>query len=184
MQFLADLWLPVVVSAALVFVVSSVMHMALGYHKRDHGRVPDEEAVLAALRAAGLSPGTYTFPACTSMQEMASPETAAKYAKGPVGYLVVRPNGRPAMGAPLLQWFLLSLLIGLLCAYAAHHALGPGARGAEVFRLVGVVALAGYALGTIQDSIWKGLPWGVAAKFVADGVVYGLVTAATFAWLG
>ena len=32
-------------------------------------------------------------------------------------------------------------------------------------------------------SIWKGLRWSVTIKFVIDGIIYGLVTAATFAWM-
>jgi len=52
-----------------------------------------------------------------------------------------------------------------------------------VFRVVGTAAILGHAVGSLQDSIWKGVRWGVTAKFVFDGVVYGLVTAGTFAWL-
>jgi hypothetical protein len=181
--FVADLWLPIVLSAVLVFVVSSVVHMVLPVHRKDHARLPGEEGLLAAMRAAGVTPGTYAFPGCTSMKDMASPETVAKYDQGPVGFMTVRPNGPPAIGPALLKWFLLSLLIGLLGAYAGHHALPHGAAGSAVFRIVGTVAVAGYALGAIQDSIWKGMPWRVSAKFVVDGAVYGVVTAATFAWL-
>lgn len=41
----------------------------------------------------------------------------------------------------------------------------------------------GYAAGNIPNAIWRGTSWGTALKFVFDGVVYGLVTAGTFAWL-
>ena len=34
-----------------------------------------------------------------------------------------------------------------------------------------------------QDSIWKGQGWKITAKFIFDGVVYGLVTAGVFGWL-
>jgi hypothetical protein len=50
-------------------------------------------------------------------------------------------------------------------------------------RVVGTAAILGYAIGHLHDSIWKGQPWGTTAKFVIDGVVYGLVTAGTFGWL-
>ncbi len=33
------------------------------------------------------------------------------------------------------------------------------------------------------DSVWKGQKWGITMKFVFNGVLYGLTTAATFARL-
>ena len=44
---LADLWLPILVAAVLVFVVSSVIHMVLQYHKPDYRKLAKEEEVLA-----------------------------------------------------------------------------------------------------------------------------------------
>ena len=35
MTFIADLWLPIVLATVLVFVASSIIHMALGYHAAD-----------------------------------------------------------------------------------------------------------------------------------------------------
>ena len=60
---------------------------------------------------------------------------------------------------------------------------GAGAESLPVFRIVGAVALAAYSAATVVDSIWKGQPWSITAKFVFEGAVYGLVTAGTFAWL-
>jgi len=45
------------------------------------------------------------------------------------------------------------------------------------------VAILGYAMGALPDSIWKGQKWSITFKFVFDGVVYGLVTGVTFGWL-
>ena len=35
MVSLADLWLPILLSAVLVFVASSLIHMVLGWHRHD-----------------------------------------------------------------------------------------------------------------------------------------------------
>jgi len=35
MAFLAALWLPIVLSAVIVFVASSILHMVLKYHQSD-----------------------------------------------------------------------------------------------------------------------------------------------------
>ena len=33
------------------------------------------------------------------------------------------------------------------------------------------------------DGVRKGVKWSTTAKFLFDGVIYGLVTAGTFGWL-
>ena len=182
MVSLFDLWLPVLLAAVFVFVASSVIHMALPLHKSDFKKLPDEEQVLAALRQHGVQPGHYMFPLANSMKEMCSPEMVAKQNQGPVGHLTVMPNGPVAMGRSLALWLVLSLVISAFTAYVAGIGLGPGADAKTVFRLTCTVALLGYSVTHVTDSIWKGLAWNVTAKFLFDGLIYALVTGATFAW--
>ena len=40
---LTALWLPILISAVIVFIASSIMHMVLPHHKSDYRKVPDEE---------------------------------------------------------------------------------------------------------------------------------------------
>ena len=49
---LMSLWIPIVLSAVIVFVASSAIHMILTYHKGDFGQVPSEDGVREALRGA------------------------------------------------------------------------------------------------------------------------------------
>jgi len=44
--------LPILLSAVIVFVASSILHMVLPYHKSDYRKLPEEDRVLDALRAA------------------------------------------------------------------------------------------------------------------------------------
>ena len=97
MAFLTDLWLPILASAAAVFVVSSLLHMLLPWHRGDAGKLPGEDAVLETMRAQGVEPGSYMFPCSGSMRDMATPEMVAKYDRGPVGFLTVVPSGSPCM---------------------------------------------------------------------------------------
>ena len=184
MEFLTDLWLPILLSGVGVFVVSSVLHMGLQYHKNDYVQIPNETAVLAALRSNGVKPGQYMFPrpASGSMKECSSPEMLAKFKQGPVGSMIVLPDGMPSIGKSLLQWFLLSLAVGVFAAYVAGHSLSHGAPFAQVMRITGAVAFAGYALGNVTDSIWKGVSWSTTTKFLFDGLLYALTTGAIFAW--
>jgi hypothetical protein len=177
------LWLPIILSAVAVFIVSSVLHMALKYHSTDFIKLPNEDAVRAAIRAANAEPRTYIFPYAGGMKEMQTPEMKQKYVEGPVGVLTLRPSGEVSMGPSLAQWFLFSVLVSALVAYVAAHALPPGADFRQVFRIVGTVAWLAYAAGHIPDTIWWGKPWSITMKDVLDGLLYGLTTAAVFAWL-
>lgn len=183
MVALADLWLPILLSAVFVFVASSILHMVIPIHKGDYQRVPGEDAVLNALRAQGVRPGSYRFPYCDSMKDMGSPEMLEKWKRGPVGLLTILPSGARRMGKSLLIWFIYCLVVGVFVAYVAMLGMERGAGYREVFRFTGTVAILGYAMGAIPESIWKGQSWSTSAKFVFDGVVYGLVTAGTFGWL-
>jgi hypothetical protein len=183
MVALADLWLPIVLSAVLVFAVSSIIHMVLQIHSKDYLKLPREEDVLQTLRTHGVGPGQYVFPRAASMKDMGSPEMIAKYQQGPVGFMTVLPSGTPNMGKSLVQWFVLSLVISAFAAYAASLGLPAGTEYMRVFRVIGTVAIVGYGVSSAQDSIWKGIRWGTTAKYILDGVVYSLVTAGTFAWL-
>ncbi len=52
---LVDLWLPILLSAVFVFVVSSVIHMATPMHKGDMRPLPNEDDVMAAVFEAVTS---------------------------------------------------------------------------------------------------------------------------------
>jgi hypothetical protein len=182
MPHLADLWLPILLSAVAVFVVSSVIHMALQYHKADYKRMSDEDSVMAALRAQGLTQGEYMFPSCGSMAEMNSPEMVAKRKLGPVGMAIIM-RGDFSMGRCLLQWFLYCVLISIVVAYLGTLALPRGAAASTVFRFTGAAGVLGYAFSSFTNSIWKGIAWSTTWKFLFDGVLYALATGAVFAWL-
>ncbi len=183
MTGLYALWLPVVLSAVLVFVASSVIHMALPWHKSDYLRVAQEDQVMDALRPFAIPPGDYCMPRASSMQEMRTPEFAEKMQRGPVWMLTVIPNGPMSMGKPLVLWFLYCMAIGFLAAYVAGRALPSGAPYLRVFQLIGATAFTGYAAALWQMSIWYRRAWSTTIKSTIDGLVYALLTAGTFGWL-
>ena len=74
----------------------------------------------------------------------------------------------------LKRWF---VLVGVFVAYVASF---TSASGSD-FRLTSTVAFMVYGLSALQDSIWKGIGWGVTAKYVADGLLFALATGAAFA---
>src|SRR6266851_5301287 len=171
MVALSALWLPIVLSAVIVFVASSIMHMVLPYHRSDYQPLPDEDKVLAALRAAGLQRGLYMFPFSTH-KEMKSPATIEKFKQGPVGMLTVFPSGPPAMPKFLGMWFAYCLIIGLFVAYLAGHTVAFGAHYRKVFGVAGLAAFLAYSLGPLVNGIWKGQPWSMVLKESFDGLIY------------
>ena len=181
---LGSLWLPVVVSAVAVFVVSSILHMALKYHRADHKQLPDEEGVRDALRKSGAAPGMYMTPYCKDQKEMNEPAFKEKFVKGPIAIIAMMPNGQVNMGKYLGLWFGLALFVSFVAGYVARVALQPGAGDAtRAFRITGTVAFAAYGLGQISDSIWKAQPWSNTTRHLIDAIVYAVVTGAIFCTL-
>jgi hypothetical protein len=176
------LWLPILLSAVIVFVASSIMHMVLPYHRSDYKKLPDEDKVVAALRSAGAGRGLYMFPFC-SHKEMKSPEMQEKFKQGPVGTITVFPSGAMNMGKYLATWFVFCLVVGVFTAYLTGRTVAPRTVYLAVFRVAGTVAFMAYGVGHVVNSIWMGQPWINTLKHVIDGLVYSLLTAGTFGWL-
>lgn len=179
----ASLVLPILIAGVLVFLMSSVIHMVLPYHRSDFRRLPSEDPTMEALRRFNIPPGDYLMPAPGSAAAMRSPEFLDKRSKGPVAVMTVLKSGPPAMGGQLALWFVYSLVVGLFAAYVAAVTLGSGAPYRVVFRVTGTVAFAGYALALAQNSIWYGRSWGMTLKTMFDGLIYALLTAGTMGWL-
>jgi hypothetical protein len=183
MVYIVSLWLPILLSAVLVFVVSALIHMVFRYHANDFQKLPQEDAVAEALRKLSIPPGEYMMPHAASMKEMKSPEFQEKAKRGPGAMLTVWAGCPPSMAASLVQWFVYTVVVGIFAAYVAGRALGPGAHYLAVFRFVGVTAFACYAIAGWQNSIWFRRSWSTTLKNTFDGLVYALLTAGMFGWL-
>lgn len=177
------LWLPILVAAVLVFVVSSVIHMALPWHKADFRALPDEDGVRGALRPFAIPPGDYYTPYASGSEEMRSESWQTKVQEGPVIFMTVLENGMPRMGGQLLQWFVYCAVVGLMAAYVTGIGHGVGADYMDVFRVSGAVAFIGFSMAIPQGSIWYKRSWGYTLRTMIDGLVYGLVTGGVFGWL-
>ncbi len=184
MNALLSLWLPILLSAVVVFVISSLVHMVIKWHASDYSSLANEDAVRAALRAGNPAPGRYVVPHCADMKDMASEAMVKKYREGPVGHFTLGPNGVPSMGKFLGQWFILNLIVAAVAAFLAAkvYGLDPAhARGAA--KLVGAVAFIAYGFGTLQESIWMMRPWSASAKYLLDAALYAVGSGLVFLWL-
>lgn len=182
MDFISTLWLPILLSAVFVFIVSSLVHMVLGYHAGDFQKLPNEDQVMDTLRGLNIPPGHYAMPKADSMKDFSSEAHKAKMKKGPVAMLNVRgPN--MSMGSSLVKWFVYCVVVGFFAAYVAAHSLPVDAPYLTVFRIVGCSAFMGYGLGLFQEAIWSGRSWRSTWTGVFDALLYALVTGGTFGWL-
>jgi hypothetical protein len=182
MVALSALWLPILLAAVIVFIASSIIHMLLPYHRSTYRKLSDEDAVRAAIRASNPSPGLYTLPHCTH-KDMNTPEVQAKFKEGPVGHLIILPNGPVFLPKFLGLWFVFCLIVGLFAAYLAGHTIQTGAPYRHVFRVVGTAAFLAYGIGGLSNGVWKGIPWKMVFLEAFDGLIYALLTAGTFGWL-
>lgn len=177
-----SLWLPILLSAVFVFVLSGIIHMALPWHKNDFQKLPDEDKVRAALRPFDVPPGDYMTPMCEG-GNYNDPAFKAKLDEGPNWLVTVMPKGNCSMGPTFVQWFVFLLVVNFFVAYVATHSVAAGTHYLGVFRVVGAVTFLAYAAAQWPQSIWMRRKWSTTVKCTIDGLAYALVTAGTFAWL-
>jgi hypothetical protein len=175
---LATLWLPILVSAVLVFIASSLVHMVFKWHNADYRKLPNEDAVREVVRAGAPAPGLYVIPHCADMKEMNTPEVRQKFVDGPVAFLTLRPSGPPTIGGALGLWFAFTVLVSAVAACVAAALPADGCR----MCIGGIVAFMTYAGGPIMAGIWMGKPWGSVAKELLDAAIYAALTGATIAF--
>ena len=183
MVSLTSLWLPILVSSVIVFVVSSIIHMGPFWHRSDYPKLANEDRVMDALRPLAIPPGDYMMPRASGSQETRSPEFKEKFRKGPVMIFTVIPGGPMTMTKNLVQWFVFCLVVGIFAAYVAGRALPAGAHYLRVFQLAGATAFIAYAVALWPMSIWYRRAWSTTIKETIDGLIYAGLTAGTFGWL-
>lgn len=183
MTDLTALWLPILLSAVAVFVVSSLIHMVSPWHKSDYRAVPNQDAVMDALRPFAIPPGDYMMPRPKTRADIRSPEFIEKMNKGPNILMTVMPNGIRAMGKTFVLWFIYVILVSAMAGVIAYAARGRGADDHSIIHFVGLTAFIAYAVALWPMSIWFSRPWSWTGKATVDGIIYAAVTATIFVWL-
>ena len=181
MVVLAELWLPIVVAAAFVWLAAGLVWMVLPHHRSDWGGLPDEDRAAEALRE--VRPGQYAIPHAVERSEMKSEAWLEKAKRGPMAMIVLSPPGPPTMGKSLGLHFVYCLIVSVFVAYLAGRTLAPGSEYLAVFRVAGTAAILGYAGALPPLAVWFGRTWSSVGKEILDGILYGLLTAGVFGWL-
>jgi hypothetical protein len=129
MVTIASLWLPILLSAVLVFVASFVLHMLVPFHRSDYRTLPNEDQVMDTLRQFAIPPGDYMAPSAGSPSAMRDPKFLEKMTRGPV-------------------------VVSLLAALATSVAFEPGADHRDIVHFSALIAFIGYCVAMWQLSIW------------------------------
>ena len=182
MQFLAELWLPIVVSGVAVFFMSALNWTALPTHKTEFSGFANDDDVSDALRVSAKTPGRYVTPNLLGGAGN-TPEGKAKLERGPLAYVTIAQPGVPSMGRMMGQSLASSILIAAFVGYIAAHTLAADAPYLHVFRITGTVTFMAYAFGTVSESIWFARPWKSQLLNAFDSLLYAGIIGGVFGWL-
>lgn len=177
---LAQLWLPVLVSAVAVFFASAVIWMALPYHKADIRFLPNERDFDNAIEPLNIKPGLYMFPNCEHAKDMKNQAFQERFKSGPWGTITIWAKA-PNFGMNLLKTFMVYLIISVFVAYITGLALGPGTDYMRVFRVAGAGAVLGHCFGSLANDFFLGKPTRFIITSFIDGVIFALIVAGVFA---
>ena len=182
---LAELWMPIVVSSVVVFILAMLAWTAMPHHKGDIGDFDNEteDKLMDFIKSAGVKPGWYMFPSCRHDKEYAkSDEFKKKWEGGCLGNITIF-NGTPNMGKNMLLSMVVYLFVSLFTAYMTGIARAPGAESMEVMQVAGTAAFGFYFFGGLCTGIWFGAPARTFITNGADALVFGLATGGVFTWL-
>ncbi len=126
------LWLPIVISGAVVFFASFLAWMVLPHHRSDWSKLSDEDGFKKSLGELNVEPGDYMFPCHQSPEEMKSSEFQQKWKAGPRGLLSVWPEA-PGMGLQIGKTFVFYLFASFTVGYLASIGLRPARQASRYF---------------------------------------------------
>lgn len=170
-----SLWLPIVVAAVTVFVLTLVIHMT-PWHRSDYRKLPDEDGVMQALRPFNMPPDDYMVPHPGTGDYMKSKEYDAKRDAGPVMIVTVVPSGPWQVGTMMGLWFLFAVVVSASVACVVGTIVPPGGDRHAVFHFIAVITFLTYAMGAVPLSIWYNRKWSTTFKYAVDALLSALAT--------
>lgn len=185
MQFIAQLWIPILVCAVALFICSFLVWAILPHHRNDWSKLPDEDGFRNHIKSINVPPGVYMFPKLDG-KECKTPEGQAKWKSGPSGELRIWP-GETSMGKNMALTFCVFLVASLLTAYVGWHVMGRDpvhyASFEDRFQVVGTIGILTYCFSSLPNMIWFKAGKRAIVNGIADGLLYGIVTGAVYSWL-
>ena len=166
--------LAAILGGILLFNWGFVAHMVLPIGEMGVHMLPDEAAVAGQIRSTVKAPGFYIFPGKDMSKNASESEQKVweeKAKQGPVGVLIVQPQGREFAMGPLL---LTEVGTNIASALLAALLLSQVRIGASYWTRVGLVTLLGlFAFVTVVVPYWNW--YSFPADFVASEAIEHVV---------
>lgn len=161
-----------IVGGFVVFVWGAISHMVLPLGEAGIQSLPNEDAVLGAMRSSIAEPGLYFFPGLDMHAHPSEAQQKAweeKHRTGPAGLLVYTPVGGEPIPPRKLITELVSNILGAVIASCLLTKVGG-----TFWRRAGTVAVLGlFAWISIEISYWNwyGFPGTYVVAQAVDQVV-------------
>ncbi|MBS0186489.1 MAG: hypothetical protein JSS51_00370 [Planctomycetes bacterium] len=187
MEFLSQLWLPILISGVSVWIASFIAWMMIGHHRKDRDAIPGggEQAFMDTVTRMNIKPGNYGFPDFCQHDNLPRQERMAArkalYDRRPMGTL--RVWGEMNMGVNMLVTFLFYLVTSAMIGYLTWAAFGRGASAGKIVQVAGTAGILAYCFASFPHDIWFQKKRRAMMMDWLDGIVFGLITGAIFAWL-
>lgn len=173
-----------ILAGVVVFVFSAIHHMVLPTGHMGLKTLPNEEPVLAAMRAGIPDKGLYIFPGVDMSRKPTDEEMKAwteKYVTGPTGILVYSPGGeQPMMPRQLSSELLTDILAGCIAAFVVSLTTAPFGRRVLLVTLLGVFA---WLAVTMSYGIWYRFPGAYVLGEGIDQIVGWFLGGLAIAWI-
>jgi hypothetical protein len=161
-----------VVGGIVMFVWGAVSHMVLPIGEMGLDSLPNEDALMSAMKSSIPGAGMYFFPGMDMHEEMSKEEEAAwtaKYKAGPTGLVVYHPGGEDALAPTMLVKELLSNVACALIAASIVSSAG-GAFGKRV-KIVAMLGLFAWFSISVSHWIWYRFPAAYAVGELLDQAI-------------
>jgi hypothetical protein len=86
------------------------------------------------------------------------------------------------MGGKMIATFFVYLVVSILVAYLTRVAIPGAASFGRVFQVAGTAGILAYDFASIPNAIWFGAYRRTILATIFDGVLYGAIIGAIFAW--
>jgi hypothetical protein len=171
-----------IVGGLALFLWGTLAHVVLPLGRVGIKEIPQEPAVLGAMKTAMPEPGFYFFPgigvgsaATKAEKDAAMRQFQQRYMAGPYGILIYHPTGTTPMSpGQLLTELALNIVEALLAAWLLTLATGLTRFASRV----GIVVVAG-VLASISTNVeywnWYGFPTNYTVTYIFTDVVGFLV---------
>ena len=168
-----------IVGGVVLFIWSALVWTVVPLHKPSLHNIPNEEAVIGALKANMGEKGLYVFPA---MPDMGAGQTSAdaytqKMKQGPVGVIVFDPQGMDSMmPGQFIVGFLLDLVAALLAAWLLSRSTALASPYVSRVMFCGVLGIFASFISFLPGWNWMGYPMDYTTAMVADTILGWLIT--------